>query len=195
MGLLSTSNVVYDAMYDLISNNANAIGSIIIGILTGVISSVIVTRNYRMKDDEREKIVFLKELYLFSARASVRISTSLLQREETMTIEQVQDFLNECPICYSWIKFRNDEIDIVKNVYQESQNILADIATAEDFERRSRSDTFGLGDREKYKKAAEKIEKKIGERLKALINNTEKLQKILEKYEKFNIFLEKNDSQ
>ena len=47
MDLLSTSNVVYDAMYDLISNNANAIGSIIIGILTGVISMAAITAQRR----------------------------------------------------------------------------------------------------------------------------------------------------
>lgn len=187
MDLASSSNAAYNAMRSLVLSNAEIMRNIIFSIVTGIISSIIVTQIYRWKDAKREKIVFLRELYLFSSEASTQIITSLLQAEKTMTLEQVRDFIDKCPIYYSWIKFKRDEIKIVKAVHNESRSILIDIATVSVYEQYSRSAEFVPSDREKYKKDAERLEESFERRIKSLIKNNDKLREILEKYEKFTI--------
>lgn len=74
MDIASASN----AMCNSVSNNAVNLENFLISIVTGIISSLIITFIYRRIDDKRAQITFLSELYVFSEKANVLLYNYLV---------------------------------------------------------------------------------------------------------------------
>ena len=179
MDIASASN----AMCNSVSNNAVNLENFLISIVTGIISSLIITFIYRRIDDKRAQITFLSELYVFSEKANVLLYNYLLSLKRESVIDEVMELLNTKPVWFKWVKFGQKEYQrIVRTVYEESVQLLVDIAEIEKCEKFSRSSSFIETDRKEFIRKSEAREKGLGDRIKAFDKNKKELKKMYKEY-------------
>lgn len=165
--------------------------SIFWGIVTGIISSVIVTVVYRIIDSERIRATFLQELSLFSAKTSLMLVSWLSASENKIILQQIYNLMYTCPSWFRWIRFAKEEKKIVEFIFDESKKILADIAQSEMLEQQIKCNDFVKSDKEKWAKEITDIRKGLVDRLPRFMKNQDELREILKKYteKKQSIFL------
>ena len=155
----------------------------LISIVTGIISSLIITFIYRRIDDKRAQITFLSELYVFSEKANVLLYNYLLSLKRESVIDEVMELLNTKPVWFKWVKFgQKEDQRIVRTVYEESVQLLVDIAEIEKCEKFSRSSSFVETDRKEFIRKSEALEKGLGDRIKAFDKNKKELKKMYKEY-------------
>ena len=141
MDIASASN----AMCNSVSNNAVNLENFLISIVTGIISSLIITFIYRRIDDKRAQITFLSELYVFSEKANVLLYNYLLSLKRESVIGEVMELLNTKPVWFKWVKFgQKEDQRIVRTVYEESVQLLVDIAEIEKCEKLRKNKKKGI---------------------------------------------------
>lgn len=84
--------------------------NIIIGIITGIISSVMVTQAYRIKDRERDRIKFFEEFHCFYSDFYYLLM-SIPSNQVYSELKNIHP-----PRKYSWIHIKDEENAIIENV-------------------------------------------------------------------------------
>lgn len=93
---------------------ANQLTNIIIGMVTGVLSSIVVTKLYRWKDKKIESSKFIAQLCGILEKAKY-FAVSETAPISDAHINYIYSFFEETPLPlkYSWIKFTKEESDEV----------------------------------------------------------------------------------
>ncbi len=184
--------ILASASNAFISGIDGNIGNISIGIITGIISSLIVTVIYRYKDAERTRAAFLQELSLFSAKTNLMLISWLSASENKIVVQQIYNLMHTCPFWFRWIRFSKEEKKIVEFILDESKKILADIAQSETLEQQIKCDDFVKSDKEKWAKEITDIRKSLVDRLPRFMKNQDELREILKKYTEKNQSIRKD---
>lgn len=97
-------------------DNLELIYSFIIGIASGIVSSVLVTVFYRMKDSEKERQAYF---------ANLRAYMSKMLIPEPGNIAEMIDFYcsNELPTIFWWIRLKKSEYKIVAEASEKILNL------------------------------------------------------------------------
>lgn len=156
--------------------------SIFWGIVTGIISSIMVTATYRIIDSERTRATFLQELSLFSAKTNLMLISWLSASENKIIVQQVYNLMYTCPSWFRWIRFTKKEKKIVETIFNESKKILADIVQSDMLEQQIKCNDFVKSDKEKWAKEITDIRKNLVNRLPSFMKNQDELREILKKY-------------
>ena len=91
---------------EIAMNSSDIVLSFVVGLLSGVISSILVTIFYRWKDSEKERQNYFLALRQYVSRLSNISATD---------IHKTSDFFGtyELPIIYKWIRLKKDEFIMV----------------------------------------------------------------------------------
>ena len=178
MNLASASNLGNG----FISNVGGGAESIIVGIVTGIISSMIVTQIYRYKDSERVRAEFLSELFSFSAKTILFLVSWMYSSGHSAMFRQAYDLESICPSRFSWIKFNKKENEIIERIINESKKTLSDIVEIELLREECKSATATLSDKQKRSKKIDDINKRLLVREMELMKGQEELKELLKKY-------------
>ena len=102
----------------------NLLESVVVGLLTGIVTGVIVTKYYRKKDEAIEKSKYINSLtkYIRKLRNEMFFSGGNIPDEY---IEDIYKFIdcNNRPEKYNWINFSEEEENTVKAAIQICDNI------------------------------------------------------------------------
>lgn len=86
--------------------------SLIIGVISGIISSIIVTQLYRIKDRERDRILFFERFEDFYLKLCSLLSSLMFPNEEVfLELKNIYP-----PRKYRWIYLKKEEASIIYKI-------------------------------------------------------------------------------
>ena len=182
MNVASQSNVVCYYMENQGFDFGSFMVNVIVGIFTGIISSYIITKWYRNKDEEKESVRFICELYKFSFDVVMLSMPLKLLRDEDIDNAHEMVKKMDIPVWYKWLKFNDTDGKIVDSAFKKSKDMwlwLIDLKIKRDF---SRSDGFVESDRKKYATEFNELNDKIAKGFIELSSELKELKNILERY-------------
>lgn len=118
--VLTASNVMGSGVV----NNGGQIENIIIGILTGIISSILVTTWFRFVDSRREAKAYFRSVARYVRILAKTFNINEIDMEEQMN--KIYDFLldGDKPICYKWTFLSQKERILKKEFEDERLNLF-----------------------------------------------------------------------